>query len=372
MIKKEIAEIKKQFTPDRCSIIRICGCYVDGERNKVSTFKEAFLSLPEEETFKYFEIFRKTLSGSLGKNLLNMEFPIEAEEEGGTQNFLMKLRDSALTDDSLLDEFYNKIIENYYHSGSYLILLIYDNYDIPGRTSDGLEMDDASDEVYKYMLCSVCPVDLEKPGLTYDANKETFVNKIRNWLVGAPGLGFIFPAFNDRSTDIHNVLYYTKSAEEIHEDFIDSILGCKEPLTAGSQKDSFHALIEETLEDSCDLETVKNIHEKLNEIIDENKDEPAPVILDKAEIKTLFGASGVSAEKMEKFDEKFDDELGEKSEVYASNIAALRSFDIKTPDVVVKVNPERMDLVETREIDGKKCLVIEINDDVTVNGINIK
>ena len=113
MNKKEIAEIKKQFTPANCAITRICGCYVDGEKNIKTKLKEAFLSLSEEEAFKYFEIFRKTLSGTLGKNLINMEFPLEQEQEGGAQEFLLRLRGSKLQDENLLDEFYNKVIESY-------------------------------------------------------------------------------------------------------------------------------------------------------------------------------------------------------------------------------------------------------------------
>ena len=82
MNKKEISEIKKQFSPNNCAITRICGCYVDGEKNKKTELKEAFLSLSEEEMFKYFEIFKKTLSGTIGKNLINMEFPLESGKRG--------------------------------------------------------------------------------------------------------------------------------------------------------------------------------------------------------------------------------------------------------------------------------------------------
>ena len=169
MNKKEVSEIKKQFTPDNCAITRICGCYVDGEKNKKTQLKEAFLSLPEEEIFKYFELFRKTLSGTIGKNLLNMEFPLSAENAGGTQDFLLKLRASQLTDDALLDAFYDRIIESYDYGENYLILVIHAAYDIPGKSSDGSEMFDASDEVYEYLLCSICPVKLSKPGLSYHA-----------------------------------------------------------------------------------------------------------------------------------------------------------------------------------------------------------
>ena len=195
MIKKEIAEIKRQFTPANCSISRICGCYVDGEKNKKADFKEAFLSLPEEDMFKYFELLRKNLSGTLGKNLINLEFPLAAEEEGGPHEFLLKLRNSRLQNDTLLDAFYDRIIENYDYVGNYLILLIHDAYDIPGKTSDGIEMEDASDEVYSYILCSICPVDLSKPGLSYNELEGSFQNRIRDWVVQMPQLGFLFPAF---------------------------------------------------------------------------------------------------------------------------------------------------------------------------------
>ena len=169
MNKKEISEIKKQLTPANCNITRICGCYVDAEKNKKTELKEAFLSLSEEEMFKYFEIFKKTLSGTLGKNLMNMEFPLAEEKEGGKHEFLMKLRASKLKDDALIESFYDKIIENYDYPENYYIILVHAVYDIPGRTSDGIDMDDASEEIYEHLLCSICPVKLSKAGLCYNA-----------------------------------------------------------------------------------------------------------------------------------------------------------------------------------------------------------
>ena len=239
MNKKEIAEIKKQFTPDRCSITRICGCYVDGEKNKKTELKEAFLSLSEEETFKYFDIFRKTLTGTIGKNLINMEFPLDQETEGGTQNFLMKLRKSKLTDDTLTEAFYDRIIENYDYGENYYIILIHAVYDIPGKSSDGAEMFDASDEIYDHTLCSICPVKLSKAGLHYNAETNNIEDRIRDWLVEMPDWGFLFPQFNDRSTDIHGLLYYTKNAENLRSTMMEVVFGCTPPLSAGTQPDSF-------------------------------------------------------------------------------------------------------------------------------------
>lgn len=372
MLKKEISEIKRLFTPSNCSISRICGCYVDGEKNKKAEFREAFLSLPEEDMFKYFELLRKNLSGTLGKNLLNLEFPLEAEMDGGPHEFLLKLRESRLKDDSLLDSFYDRIIETFEYVGNYLILLIHDAYDIPGRTSDGMEMDDASDEVYSYILCCICPVDLSKPGLSYNELENNFQNRVRDWVVGMPELGFLFPAFNDRSTDLHSALYYSKNSEELHDTFVEQLLGCPLPLPAGYQKESFQAIIEETLGEACSYEAVKTIHENLSEMIEEHKNEPEPLILDKYQVKTLLENSGIEEEKLETFDQHFDETAGEKAAIFASNIANTRSFEVKTPDVIVKVNPERTDLIETREIDGRQCLVIAIEGGIEVNGIVVK
>lgn len=372
MIKAEINEIKKLFTPSNCSITRICGCYVDGEKNKKTEFKEAFLSLPEEEIFKYFEILRKNLSGSIGKNLLNLEFPMYTEEEGGQQEFLMRLRASKLKDEALLNEFYDRIIESYEFVGNYLILLIHDAYDVPGKTTDGLTMEDASDTVFEYLMCCICPVALSKPGLSYDVETNEFHNRIRDWVVNMPETGFLFPSFDDRCTNIHNTLYFVKNCEEPHEEFAESILGCTLPLSAGGQKETFHAIIEETLGDDCEYDVIKNIHENLAEMIEEHKELPEPLMLDKKEVKNLLEKSGVEEEKLAGFDKLYDTAAGENTSLLVNNVANVRTFEVKTPDVVVKVNPERADLVNTMTVDGKRCLVIEINDHVEVNGINVK
>lgn len=371
MIKQEINELKRLYTPSNCSITRICGCYVDGEKNKKTEFKEAFLSLPEEEIFKYFELLRKTLSGSLGKNLLNLDFPLASEQEGGTQAALLALRDSKLKDDALIEEFYDRVINTYEYVGNYLILLIHDAYDVPGKTTDGLTMDDASDTVFEYIMCCICPVNLSKPGLSYDNINNEFHNRIRDWVVEMPETGFLFPSFNDRATDIHSTLFYSKNPEEAHSEFVENILGCTMPLSAGTQKEAFQALIEETLGDEVEYEVVKNIHENLTEMIEEHKEIPEPLTLDKHQVKNLFEKSGVKEEKLTDFDKLYDAAAGEDTSLFVNNVANVRTFEVKTPDVVIKVNPERADLVNTLQIDGKRCLVIEINDHVEVNGITI-
>lgn len=374
MNKREINEIKRQFTPEHCTITRICGCYVDGDKNKKAELSQTFLMLTEEENFKYFTIFKNTLSGTIGKNLLNMEFPTEQEKDGGAQEFLLRLKNSKLQDDKLVSQFFDKVIESYEYGENYYIILIYAAYDVPGQTTDGMENEDASDYVYDYILCSICPVKLTEAGLCYNEKHNSIESRIRDWLVSAPTHGFLFPAFNDRNTDIHGLLYYTKNSEMMQENFIDKVLGCGAPLSFKAQQETFQDIIENSLGEQCDFETVKTIHENLNEYYEARKDAPEPPELDKMEMKKLLADSGVKDVALETFDTAFDNIVcdEERPKFTAATVASTRSFDIKMPDVIIKVKPERTDLVETKIIDGRQYILIEVNDSVEVNGINVR
>ena len=372
MTRKELNEIKSQYTLEDCGILRLCGCYVDGERNKITQFNENFLNLPEEEKHKYFDIFKKTLSGTPGKNLVDMKFNVDAYADEGARTFLMNLRDSGLKDDRLLNEFYDRIINNYSYVGNYLILLINQVYDIPAVTTDNIEMDDASDEVYSYILCSICHVNLSKPGLGYDEEDNNFHDKKQNHMVDVPDVGFLFPAFNKRSADEDMTLFYTKDVSEFEDGLIDCLLDCAVPLPAKQQKETFTSLVNEALGEEADIEIVKNIHENLEQIIEEKKQEsPAPVMLDKTEMKDLLEKSGVKEEKLENFEEHFEMAAGEHGKLVASNVSSGKKFEVKTPDVVIKINSDKTDIVSTQVIDGRQCLVIQIDERLEVNGISV-
>ena len=243
---------------------------------------------------------------------------------------------------------------------------------MPGRTTDGIDMDDASDEIYEYILSCICPVELSKPGLSYDAEENTFHNRNRDWVVSLPETGFLFPAFNDRGTDIHSVLYYSKNPEELREAFVEQLLGCPLPMSAESQKETFQSLIEDTLGEDCGIEMVKNIHDRFTELAEEHKEAPEPVVLDKNEVKTILADSGVANEKLSEFDRHYDETAGENASLLMSNVMNTRSFEVKTPDVVIKVSPDRTDLIETRTIDGRECLVIALDGSILVNGIAVR
>ena len=291
--------------------------------------------------------------------------------EEGKQTELLALKDSELKNEELLDAFYDKMIETYIHPENYLILLIHGIYDIPLKTSDGIENEDASDYVYSFISCYLCPVHLTKGGLVYNAEENRITDRLRDWIVDMPEQAFLFPAFNDRNTDLHSLLYYTKKSEVIAEEIMEDILGCVQPITAGIQKESFQAIVEEALGDECVYEVVRNLHETIHEMIEEEKDNPDPVVLDKTDLKHLLQRSGAPEEALEIFEEKYTEHMGDHQKVLAKNITETKKFEVTASDVIVKVNPERADLVETRIIDGKRCLVIELNDAVAVNGIHI-
>ena len=365
MTRKELSEIKSQYTLENCGILRLCGCYVDGERNKITQFNENFLNLPEEEKHKYFDIFKKTLSGTPGKNLIDMKFNVDAYADEGARTFLMNLRDSGLKDDRLLDEFYDRIINNYSYVGNYLILLINQVYDIPTVTTDNIEMEDASDEVYSYILCSICHVNLSKPGLGYDEEDNNFHDKKQNHMVDVPDVGFLFPAFNKRSADEDMTVFYTKDVSEFEDGLIDCLLDCVAPLPAKQQKETFTSLVSEAVGEEADLQVVKNIHANLEQIIEEKKQEsPAPVMLDKNEMKNLLEKSGVKEEKLENFEEHFEMAAGEHGKLVASNVSSGKKFE-------VKINSDKTDIVSTQVIDGRQCLVIQIDERLVVNGISV-
>lgn len=370
--KKEIAEIRRLMTKDRVCINRMAGCYVNSDKEKVLTFTEPLLALPEDEMVKYLDILKKGLSGTVGKNLLNLEFPLQQEQAGGIQARLMALRGCELKDEELVNAFYDSIIETWYHPESYLILLVNAAYDVPGKTTDQIEMEDASSEVFHFIYCCLCPVELSPAGLCYQAEDNCIRECPRSWVIGMPEQGFMFPSFNDRGTDIHNVLYYSRDAKEFCEELMEQLLGCHKPMPAPVQKAAFQTLVEESLGDDCSYSAVRTLHENLNGLIEEKKSEEEPLSLGKAEVKTLLERSGASKEAVQRLEERYEEDFGPKEAILASNVAEPRHFEVKAPEISVKVTPEFAEMMEIKEIDGASCLVIPLAGEVEVNGIIVR
>ena len=382
----------------------MCGCYVDAEKNKLVTFSQKFLNLEEDEFYKYLEIAGKALSGTLGNNLLELEFPIDEEAVGGRQQILMALRASKLEDDALLDTYYDLIIDSYDYVGNYLITLYYDVYDVPLKGTDELAMDE-SDEVYEYLLCCICPVALSKPGLGYLEGEHRIGARIRDWVVGPTDTAFLFPAFNGRATDIHSTLVYTKNAKEPHAEFWANGLGCGTKRTATQKRDAFENMVVQTLgpDDEETKDTVLDVQQNLNDFIlveKEKVDKDEPILLDGEMITEILTDAGISEPKAEKitasYESFFEDTLPDAQELLDAK--AIKNNEVRVEkkqlqekvvdltkkledagvitsdgtdiDVVVKVTPEKVEEIHTAFVDGKRCLVIPMKEDeeAKING----
>lgn len=370
MNNSEVLELRKRFKKNN-TITRINGCYVIGMERRIQTEIDSYFSdLEESEQFKYLDILKKGLSGAVGRNLLNLPIKPENEGAGGTRQELLALRDSELKNKEMLDAFYHKIIENYHSVGNYLILLIHDVYDVMGKQADNLSTGE-SEETYSYVYCLICPVNLAKPALAYNEEENVIGNRERDWVVDMPSVGFLYPSFNDRSTDINEVLYYCKDPEEMHSEIIDAILGCKEEKTSIEEKEIFNSIVEDVINDVPGFDTfevVRSINNQLTDLV-ENKvfgDEP---IIDKEGMKDLFKGSGFTDEHMAVVEEKFDSYAGPDSAIHVDSVREKRNLEVKSDNMQIKVKPEAADMVEVRIIDGRKCLVIPMDTDVEVNGI---
>ncbi len=373
MNEKEIGEIRRRVRRDRSNMTSVYGCYVNAQKEIISSFKMSTGMMPENEAEKNFGLMKRALSGTVGKNLIDLTFRTAQVADSPEHRFLMQLRETRLQDDALRMEFYKKIMENVSFEENYLILVGCDSYDVPFKSKDGDTQQDASEEVYTYLLCAVCPVKQTKPSLRYIAEEKEFHDGGIAQVVSAPELGFLFPAFDNRATNIYNALFYARDSKQSYQNVIDVLFNVQAPKPAAEQKKSFEALLTTALDDECSLEVVQTVHDQLRQCIDMHKESKVadPLLISKEQVKTALKTCGVSDDHMSKFSVDYDEAFGFEAELHPKNIIDKNRFEIKTPDVSIKVNPERSDLIETRIIGGVKYILICADENVEVNGVNI-
>lgn len=404
MNKKEVAELKRRLKKETCTIQKVTGCYVDASKEKVCTFSENFLNLEDDEFHKYLELASKSLSGTVGNNLVELEFPLDEEINGGRQQNLLALRASKLNDENLVNAFYDHVIETYDFVGNYLILLYYDCYDVIVKTSDNIALDE-SEEVFDYIICSICPVMLSKPGLGYREDEHRIGARIRDWVVGPTDTGFVFPCFTDRSTDIHSIMMYTKKADNPHKEFWENGIGCVSKLTTQEKKNAFNNILVQTIgpDDENTSEIVVDVQANLSEYIEQREEvveKDAEIILEPETVSEILEDVNISKEKAEKITEKFEDffknELPEAEEILDTKVlknnelrvekkalqekvndlttklkeSGIITEDGEQNDIVLNVKPEKVNQITTTYLDGKKCIIIPIesNENATING----
>ena len=370
---KEIGEILRHIRRDRSNITHLYGCYVNENREIISEFRQSVGLMSENEGEKYFGILRRTLSGKIGKNLIDISFKTSQVADSDEHRLLMELRQSCLQNGECRTAFYHKVIESVSLNENYLILLGCDSYDVPFKSKDDVTQSDRSDETFTFLLCAICPVKQTKPALRYIAEEKLFHDGGITNVVSAPELGFLFPAFDGRSTNIYNALYYTHSPKLCHEEFVDTIFHVEIPKPAYEQKKTFESLLGTALEEECSMDVVQSVHDQLRQRIELHKEsrDPDTLMVSKDDVTDVLASCGISEPRVAKFSVDFDSAFGFESDLYPNNIIDEKRFEVKTPDVSIKVAPDRTDLIETRIIGGVKYILICADESVEVNGVNI-
>lgn len=374
MNEKEVGEIRRRQRRDRSNMTAVFGCYVNENREIISQFRQSTGIMPENEADKYFGLLRKILSGGLGRNLIDITFKTAQVAGSPEHKLLMDLRSSRLENEEIREEFLKKVIDTVSLEGNYLILMGCDSYDVPFKSKDDALQPDSAEETYQYILCAVCPVKQTKATLHYVPEEKLFHDGAMLQQVGPPAVGFLFPAFDNRATNIYNALYYTRDVKSSQESFVEAVFNAPIPMPAAEQKKSFEALLQTSLGEQCSLDVVQNVHDQLCQRMELHKESkvPEPLTVGKEDVKEVLSSCGVSEEHVAKFSVDYDAVFGFEAELHPKNIIDSKHFEIQTPDVVIKVDPTRSDLIETRIIGGVKYIMICADENVEVNGVSIQ
>ena len=371
MNQKELSELRRRFRPERSAVSRVYGCYVNGSGEIISDLDESLGAMPQEEAEKYLGLLKKALSGTLGKNLIDIVFSTQQVMDSPEHRLLTGLRDSALQDGALRQDFYREVIDALDMGGNnYLILLAHDVYDVPYRSQDGQDQADASDQVFSYLVCCVCPVKEGKPELGYFPGENEFHSCSAGQVVSPPELGFLFPAFDDRAANLYNALFYARKPEELHQEFIDAVFHTEPPMSAAEQREAFQTALTEALGEDCGMEVVQGLHEQLRDQLEQHKEsrDPEPLAVTAKEIGAILLDCGVEEEKAAAFQEKCGQQFGGAA-LNPANLIDSKRFQVKTAEAEVQVDPDHSYLVEMRVIDGRKYILIPADGGVVINGL---
>jgi len=374
MNQKELGELRRRFRLEKSAISRIYGCYVNSSKEIISDLDEPLGTMPEEEAEKYLGLLKKALSGTMGKNLIDIVFSTQQVMESEEHKLLSILRSTNLKDGQVRRAFYDKVIQTLdMGESNYLILLACDAYDVPHRSKDDQVQADASEEVFTYIVCAICLVKDGKLELGYFSGENEFHGSLAKQIVSAPELGFLFPAFDDRSANIYNALFYSRKADELHQEFIDTVFHTEPPMSAAEQREAFQSALSEALEEDFGIAVVQAVHEQLREKIEAHKEskDPEPLQVTAQDVGAILQSCGVPEERVAYFREKCDEQFGGSAALTPANLIDSKRFEVKTEDVTISVDPEHSYLVETRIIDGKPYILIPASDGVEVNGMTV-
>ena len=374
MNQKEINELRRRFRADKSNISRIYGCFVNTNQEIVAYIDSSLGMLKEEEQEIYLARLKKCLSGGQGRNLIDIEFSTQQVVDSEEHRLLSKLRSTQCADADAREALYRRVIDALdMEQSNYVILLASDSYDVPYRGTDDEDQADASAEVFTYFVCAVCPVKDATADLRFFYDVSEFHIASSGPLLGNTALGFLFPAFDSRSANIYNALYYVQKPDALHEEFIDAVFRTEPPMSAPEQRNAFHTALVDALEAECSYGVVQSINEQLRERVELHKAEKDPELLslEPREVENILRQGGVSEPHVEAFRKAVEESFGEDAALQPGNLVD-KKFEIVTPNVKITMPPEYSEMVETRVIDGRKYILIPADEGLEVNGVSVK
>lgn len=377
MNPKDLAELKRRLNPDKRNPSVICGYYVDHVGSPITAFELNVGTLFEQENERYMSLFRRVLSGQIGQNLI----PIGFEPDNPDYETLLRVRAGALNDGEANQRLFARLIagiqaehpdtqsvEEAQKADNWLILLMNDTMDVRRRNSND-EIDyENSDGSFNYILCAVCPVKQDKTALRYDAQDGLFRERLAEWIVGNPALGFLFPLYEGGAADVNTILFYSRDQHDAHGRFLEAAFNVQAIMPASEQTDTFQTVLAQSLGTDCSLEVVQEMHETVSGMIAEQNRDDEPLMLSGQDVARMLTESGVPEEKVEAFRNGYDQVFGAGTVLPAVNVVAPKQFRVDLPSISIKVDPEQADQLETRTIDGRSYLLIPIDGDISVNG----
>ncbi len=375
MRPEDIRKVRKRIDSTLDNFRSIYGCYVNAAKEIVTTMEIPVLDMESEERELYAKVLKKVLSGTPDRNLLNLEIPISAVGDSDEHRLLMSLKTDQLRDENMRNMLYQRIINSLeLEDTSYVILLAADTYDLRPQDMSDEEWSEESNGQFEYFICSICPVKVSKAALQYRPAPQEFRGISTGSILGAPVLGFMFPALEDGAADIGQIQYYTKSTSDNHGELMKEIFKIDNPpMAAEVQKETFNYTLSDTLGKECNLELVTTLQANLQtraEAAKELKESPiAEVAIE--DIQEILAAKGVSNEKVEEFSEHVGEAFDGAGSFNINNIIQKRSFEFKTPETKITTAPENALRIKTRVIDGVTYLLVPAGESVTVNGVEV-
>lgn len=371
MNKKEVAEIKRNFSDSSgfFTMNHVLTAFVDSDKNICCKNHKLYSIMSGGEGELFMETLKKVLGGSVAKALLEYEFPREEYEEGGAQYVFYKTLNSKLLDDVDNQAFLERIVNNIEYTSTFAVITAHCTYTLRSR-DDNDEHDGAADNNFDFLITALCPVEVEENALIYDEfNNEIFKKEIKDRKIsGSPSDGFMYPILSDGGADVNRVLYYTKTPKAPNESIINNVLGCEFVMTADDEKETFQKVLNDVVGDELDYTIITHVNEKIRETIDTSKNETELTVIDDIKLRDILSDIGVSDKKLETVHAVFEQTAGGKP-LTATNLVSTKTV-VKTPDITINIGKNATDKIRTSVIQGRKCLVIDLDDpNIIVNGL---